>query len=298
MGKPEDKYSFFCKATELERIDRHYAVTKDAIIDLEASGKNAVKALRPAQELERKLAAEWEECRKLESLEDKVEDSKVNLAWCMFNNISDKVDEEKRKMEERKKKLESQEKKIEDLEEKQNGEGGADLLQQKEAVVTRLAEESKEAALNKKALQDELRDQKRPLRSLEEKKGRLNKDLKSKEGDLKVAKKALHDARKAVEAKEGEKGGKAARAQTLATKQDELDKLKPELDEVNVLREAKHEEFQDCSEGIGNADDVTKLAGRRVRSMRDDIQALQVRRDRVCNIVQHVYLTFFAGIVF
>jgi len=65
-GRPEDKYAFFCKATELERIDRHYAITKDHIEDLDESRVDLVKQLRPQRDVVQKLEAEWEECQKLE----------------------------------------------------------------------------------------------------------------------------------------------------------------------------------------------------------------------------------------
>lgn len=65
-GKPEDKYAFFCKATELERISRQYSSTNDSIEDLEIQKEAMIKSLRPQKVIVDKLEAEWNECLKLE----------------------------------------------------------------------------------------------------------------------------------------------------------------------------------------------------------------------------------------
>ena len=102
-GRPEDKYAFFCKATELERIDRHYAITKDYIDELEESRADLVKQLRPQREVVQKLEAEWEECQKLEKLEAKVSQASCNTSWALVNALEgehDKVEEKLSKVKE------------------------------------------------------------------------------------------------------------------------------------------------------------------------------------------------------
>ncbi len=55
MGKPEDKYDFFMKATELERLDRSYAYTKDKIYEMEDAISRMKNHIKPLSENVKKL---------------------------------------------------------------------------------------------------------------------------------------------------------------------------------------------------------------------------------------------------
>lgn len=93
-GKPEDKYDFFQKATELERIDRSYASTSDNIHDLIEKKDNVQKSLKCAREIVQKLQKEWEECLELERLQDKIDGMRMHLAWAVFSGNDAKHEEE------------------------------------------------------------------------------------------------------------------------------------------------------------------------------------------------------------
>ena len=58
MGKVEDKYNFFLKATDLERLDRHYADTKDCIFEMDESKARMEKNIEPLEKNVQKLEQE------------------------------------------------------------------------------------------------------------------------------------------------------------------------------------------------------------------------------------------------
>lgn len=68
-GKEEDKYAFFTKATELERLDRTYANIQDAIEEQQESGARAKQAMETSVENVKRLKREWEQFRELDKLE-------------------------------------------------------------------------------------------------------------------------------------------------------------------------------------------------------------------------------------
>jgi DNA repair exonuclease SbcCD ATPase subunit len=79
-GKPEDKYAFFTKATEFERIDRFYANVIDNIMQLHNTKDKVQQSLQGKIDNVRLLKKEWEQYQKLDKLEEKVLDYKVDYA--------------------------------------------------------------------------------------------------------------------------------------------------------------------------------------------------------------------------
>mmetsp|Transcript_6219 Transcript_6219/g.9089 ORF Transcript_6219/g.9089 Transcript_6219/m.9089 type:complete len:344 (+) Transcript_6219:140-1171(+) len=71
MGKAEDKYAFFMRATELERLDRSYASIKDNITDLEEKNHRIRSSLSASGENVKRLEREWVEFQELNKLKEK-----------------------------------------------------------------------------------------------------------------------------------------------------------------------------------------------------------------------------------
>lgn len=93
-GKSQDKYNFFTKATELERIDRSYANVVDNITSLEESKTKVKESLQGKVENVRKLKKEWQQYQQLGKLERKVLDHRVDYAWAFYNHVQQEVDVE------------------------------------------------------------------------------------------------------------------------------------------------------------------------------------------------------------
>lgn len=86
-GKAEDKYNFFMKATDLERVDRTFAATVDHVQDLRDSQEKIKDTLQLNANQVEDLKKKWEAHQALDKLEDKVSELKVKLAWALFTTV-------------------------------------------------------------------------------------------------------------------------------------------------------------------------------------------------------------------
>jgi structural maintenance of chromosomes protein 6 len=85
MGKAEDKYNFFMKATELERVDRTYASTVDTIVELDATNERIKESLKTLHDHVDDLKKKWQEHQELGKLESKYLKFSTEYAWSIFN---------------------------------------------------------------------------------------------------------------------------------------------------------------------------------------------------------------------
>ncbi len=92
-GKAEDKYAFFSKATELDRLDRQYANIFDKLSEIGDSKTKVERTLLPKKEQVEKLKKEWEQFEILEKMQDKVDLSRVKFAWSLYWELKGKEDE-------------------------------------------------------------------------------------------------------------------------------------------------------------------------------------------------------------
>ncbi|GMI25107.1 hypothetical protein TeGR_g348, partial [Tetraparma gracilis] len=281
MGKDEDKYNFFCKATELERIDRSFAATTDSIKDLEDSQRGVMRSLAPAQELAERTKEEWDQCQALENLEKKVEEAKVSLAWCLCGKMKAEAEKEQAKHDEYAEKVEAARKKLADLESKRDGGDGSEQQKEKTAAVEKLSNEAKEAAAIKNKLADELKQAKKPLATLESKKKQLAKELKSNESGLAKAKKELEKEKAAILARIGEKGSKGLRMKELDEKETEIEELVESATSAGAERDAALEEFEQAKDDYLSADKQCKFGGSKVKEATTTLQSLQKSTDTI-----------------
>jgi hypothetical protein len=91
MGKAEDKYAFFMKATELERLDRSYAAIKDNISDLEEKNNRIRSSLKTSADNVKKLEREWSEFQELTKLEEQIANNRVLFAWSLVSHTEGKI---------------------------------------------------------------------------------------------------------------------------------------------------------------------------------------------------------------
>ena len=82
-GKPEDKYRFFMKATDLERMDVHYAETIEKLKELEGAKAVADDSLQPLQETVEAARKRWKQHDAVNKLEKKVREAQYELAWAL-----------------------------------------------------------------------------------------------------------------------------------------------------------------------------------------------------------------------
>ena len=93
-GKPSDKYSFFAKATELERMDRSYASVIDHINTLCAKKAQVEAKLQPAVDQAAKLKREWKKYQQLDDMQEAVLQLELELVWANFKDFDQDLQQE------------------------------------------------------------------------------------------------------------------------------------------------------------------------------------------------------------
>jgi len=87
-GKAEDKYAFFTKATELERLDRCYASVFDNIVEQTEVGERARENIGGSIENTKKLKEEWDQFQELDKLEVKLQQLRASYGWSIHKEFN------------------------------------------------------------------------------------------------------------------------------------------------------------------------------------------------------------------
>ena len=93
-GKEEDKYQFFTKATELERLDRTYASIQDNIEEQKEARDRALSALEGTRENAKRLKKEWEQFQELDKLEAECQQARAMCGWAIHAEFSQELEAE------------------------------------------------------------------------------------------------------------------------------------------------------------------------------------------------------------
>ncbi len=93
-GKSEDKYAFFMKATELERIDRNIASTVDKIAELEDQETRMERTLENDMGLMEETKKQYEQHKEIEKMKKKLHACEEALAWSMYKEANNLLQDE------------------------------------------------------------------------------------------------------------------------------------------------------------------------------------------------------------
>ena len=189
-GKEEDKYAFFTKATELERLDQTYASIADNIDEQKEARERASDALESTKENTKKLKKEWEQFQELDKLEVEVQQVRAMVGWATYKEFNEELENELKNRSKLQKNLDKYKGALEQAEESVN------VTDDQEAAATErleeLARESDEAANVKIQMEKELKLAEMPLKEKE-------RDLKIVAKEIGSAKKKLQSARNRLE---------------------------------------------------------------------------------------------------
>lgn len=93
-GKSEDKYAFFMKATELERIDRTIAATTDQVMELQEQEQRMAQSLFADKELMLSTKRQLEQHQEIGKLQAKLSGMEEALAWAFYQAAKKNLDEQ------------------------------------------------------------------------------------------------------------------------------------------------------------------------------------------------------------
>jgi chromosome segregation ATPase len=89
VGKAEDKYNFFLKATELDRVDRSYASTVDTVMELTEANDRIKDGLKQKMDRVDVLKKKYEEHLEVDRLDSKLQEMTVKYAWSYYNVVDE-----------------------------------------------------------------------------------------------------------------------------------------------------------------------------------------------------------------
>lgn len=195
-GKEEDKYAFFTKATELERLDRTYASIQDNIEEQFEAKERALKAIAGTRENAKRLKKEWDQFRELDKLEAECQNLRALCGWALHSEYQEELDKHMRDKAKMTKNLEKRQADLVVAEKNVNVTDDEETAAKDR--LDELTKETQEAADHKIALEKELKIAMQPLKQKEQEAKVVEKELASCQKRLKSARFRLERARQEI----------------------------------------------------------------------------------------------------
>uniref|UniRef100_A0A7S4NJE4 Rad50/SbcC-type AAA domain-containing protein n=1 Tax=Odontella aurita TaxID=265563 RepID=A0A7S4NJE4_9STRA len=273
-GKAEDKYNFFAKATEIERLDRTYAAIVDKVQDLDETKLRVRNSLKNQSATVKRLKQEWEEFEKLEKLEDKISDMRVNYAWSVHNEMDSKLEAELATQGGIEKKLA---KRQGDLE---KAEANANVDEDEEATLRekmkQLTEEANEAKAAKVNLEKELKQAMAPQKQHERELAALKREMGQSKKRFKAAAKHLQDARDQIKAAAGNaKSEESKRTARLEKAESDLENTKKKAAEHKQTIANSLQAYEELDPVVQQARSNCEDVNKQLYAVRKKIEDLQ-----------------------
>ena len=277
-GKPEDKYKFFTKATDLERIDVSVAATLDKLHDMHEAIRRQDHQMEPRRHDVATKKQRWERHQAVAALRDKVRETRAKLVWASYTEAVQYRDDAIRRHTDVQTKLDRKTDELAEFEQSLDDPGyNQEALQGR--IQALLAEASEQVAL-KRQLDQSLRDALVPLRQAEAQRKRLTADLQIAKRELDGAKKQLQEYRDERVAREGSAESKRSElADQLRHNTHERDQCRERSD---ALRQAVGEAlraYEEVEPMVREAKARAHQASRRFDQAKDALRGLQEATD-------------------
>lgn len=273
-GKAEDKYMFFTKATDLERMDRHYATVMDDIQDTEEKKLRIQQSLKPLAGNVKKLKAEYDELAKLDKLEKKSAELGVKFAWAVYAECKAYLDESQDMLV----KIEAKETKVQaDIERlSSNPNHGADEETTLKNEMYALTEEAAEAKEKYLELVGALKKAEAPKKQKERDIAQIDREIESRVRDLKNAERELENIRREIVRKTGSALSEEARRATRMKEAEEQQiELKNNLEEWYKDIEVAQRMYEENEPRENAKKSQVELINRQIHGVKSKIQSLQ-----------------------
>eukprot|EP00554_Chaetoceros_debilis_P004872 CAMPEP_0194084796 /NCGR_PEP_ID=MMETSP0149-20130528/14920_1 /TAXON_ID=122233 /ORGANISM="Chaetoceros debilis, Strain MM31A-1" /LENGTH=1202 /DNA_ID=CAMNT_0038767545 /DNA_START=99 /DNA_END=3707 /DNA_ORIENTATION=+ len=258
MGKAEDKYNFFTKATDLERLDRHYADTKDHIYEMDENKDRMEKSIEPLSKNVEKLEQEWKQFEHLNKLEDKLSGHQINYAWSMYNNYKDELDQNQNNLVILDGKVAKRQEDVVQTEATENDTEGKKAIEEELGELTKEAEEANE---RRREISNELKMSLGPKKNQERAIKRHNQEMKGAQRDLAVAVREL-------EAKRREIMDRADSAQSVeAARAAKAKKAEEQIAEAKKISEDSRVEKSDSQQRYEQSEPRERALGQNVEQI-------------------------------
>jgi len=273
-GSPADKYKFFQKATELERIDIHYRNIKVNIEELEEKSEKVKKGLRVLRDHVKKLEEAWNNCQALEKLEDEIEELQLEMAWSVYALRDDTLQEQLRAMQIIEDKFSKRKQDVAALEHRLNSPDGEQQLAH--LKLQELTGEANEAMAALRELDQKYKDVTAPVKQDKKELAMTEREIKVAEREVKLADGRLQEERDKYAAQAGNA------KDDIINFQGQIQTLEVQIQEAEKAQdEERHRsnqllELNDTLErDVKNAEDNTRSHGNQMNSVVDRIRNLE-----------------------
>jgi chromosome segregation ATPase len=230
-GKGEEKYAFFMKATELERMDRTYASIADSVMELSDTNDRIKDGLSKTFDHVAELKRKWEQHQQIEKLERKLEGYKSQYAWAYYTTVDDEYSgamESLKKFQEKAGRYETELSQAEEALSSPSNE-----QEEKKKHHEALLEEAQNQTALRRELEEQLKQAHAPCKQIDRQLKALSRDTKSAVKTLAAAKKRLQEARDQILAQAGSaQSEEARRTAILKRTEEELAEARSKVDEL------------------------------------------------------------------
>mmetsp|Transcript_28066 Transcript_28066/g.41456 ORF Transcript_28066/g.41456 Transcript_28066/m.41456 type:complete len:1167 (+) Transcript_28066:53-3553(+) len=273
-GKASDKYSFFTKATDLERLDRTYANVFDSIQELHSNKDRVENSLTSVVDTVKRLKAEVEQFTLLEEWEDKVSDIRRRQGWSVLQELHNENEESKERLMLAEEKLAQRQKVYDELCAGASGDEEMEAMQEK---LQALNKESAEASQLKRDAEHALKQTSAPIRMVERESKQIQKEMT-------IAQRKLDEAQRTLR-QEQQKLAEGFEAKEQAQRLSDLEEQKKKLAEIKEAAKHWQQEqsehlrtYQELEPVVTQAKDRSQNLSRQVYAVEQKLKELQASK--------------------
>ena len=299
-GKAADKYKFFMKATELERIDVSYRNAVEKVSEMQTQAARLEEALVTDKELVAECKAEVKKHQEVGKLESKKRKAESLFAWAVYKDDLEELAQAKQvrvclrcemlpnmnmpltphiavfvsqKLEHFQVKAQKKREELTQAEEaSQQGNQGET---ERRNALDELSKEAEESSERKKTLEKDVKKANEPFKSLQRQLKQLKKEEKGAEKDLLNANKALQKKRDEI----------AARAGSAEAEQAQRNKVLSEAEKRRDGAKAMNSELKQAVTDAYN--DYENLQGQ-VAEAKGNVSRVENQMSAVKGRIQHM----------
>lgn len=273
-GKAEDKYNFFMKATELERVDRTYATTMDQVHDLHNNKEKIKDSLNQSMRQVDTLKKKWEQHQALETLQNKLAEFKVKCAWSCHDAAADLFAASEEDMEKFQTKANKKQVELSQAEESANDPAEDETA--KRDHMNELVTEAREQTDLKRNLEAELKKAILPYKTLERQLNNLGRQQQSANAELAASKMRLQELRDTIMANSGSaESEEARRTELLRETEIELEQARTEVNELRQATSVALRSYEELEPHVAEARSKVQSAERQVQAVQNTIRELE-----------------------
>ncbi|KAL3906961.1 MAG: hypothetical protein SGILL_009066, partial [Bacillariaceae sp.] len=273
-GKAADKYKFFMKATELERIDVSYRNAVDQVADMTTQAARLEEALVTDKELVMECKAELKKHQEVGKLESRQRKAESQLAWAVYKEKMEEMGHAKEQLEQFQVKAQKKREELTQAEEaSQQGNQGES---ERRDALDELTKEAEESSERKKTLEKDVKKANEPFKSLLRQLKQLKKDEKAAAGELLHANKALQKKRDEIAARAGSaEAEQARRNKVLQEAEEKRDGAKASHNELKQAVTDSYNEYENLQSQVVDAKNRLTGVESQLRGVKGRIEHMQ-----------------------